>query len=95
MKTTKFNPFNYITDEAEIQAFLNECLHDDDPQTFINALGHLVDKKGVSEVAKLTGLNRESLYKTINGQTKPTWDTVYRLMQALKVDLSVRLLETV
>ena len=95
MKTTKFNPFDYIVDDQEVKLFLDDCLADDDPQTFINALSHLIDKKGVKEVAKITGLNRESMYKTINGQTKPSWDTVYRIMQALNVSMTVNVGEKV
>ena len=34
------------------------------------------------------GLNRESLYKTLNGETSPTWVTMHRLMKALKIDVN-------
>lgn len=63
-KTTPLNPFDYIDTQDEINAFLCECLEDDDPNIFISALGHLVKKHGVTDVAKVTGLGRESLYKT-------------------------------
>ncbi len=89
MKTKPFNPFDYMETQAEIDAYLLECFNDDDPQVFVNALGHLARHYGVSEVAEAAGLNRESLYKIINGKSKPRWETVRRLMKAMHVDLTI------
>lgn len=89
VKTKPFNPFDYMENQEEIDAYLKECFDDDDPQLFINALGHLAKHHGLSEVARVSGLNRESLYKAFNGKAQPKWDTVRRLMKALHVDLTV------
>jgi len=89
IKTKPFNPFDYMETQAEIDAYLLECFNDDNPQLFINALGHLAKHHGMAEIAKASGLNRESLYKTFNGKTQPKWDTVHRLMRVLHVDLTV------
>ena len=89
MKTSKFNAFNYFDTDAEVMDFLNDCYNDDDPQLFITALSHLIEKKGVAEVARLTGLNRESLYKTVKGQTQPSWATVHKILHALKINLTL------
>tara|TARA_R110001606_G_scaffold390602_1_gene557712 strand:+ start:72 stop:356 length:285 start_codon:yes stop_codon:yes gene_type:complete len=83
LKTSDFNPFDYIETQEEVQAFLQECLADDDPNSFIEALGLLVKKHGVTDIALASGLNRESLYKTISGKTKPRFDTIFKIMQAL------------
>ncbi|OPH35620.1 putative addiction module antidote protein [Moraxella lacunata] len=85
MKTTKFNAFDYFESDDEILDYLSDCFNDDDPQLFVTALSHLIEKKGVAEVAKLTGLNRESLYKTVKGRTQPTWATVHKIIHALKI----------
>lgn len=89
VKTKPFNPFDYLETQSEIDAYLLECFQDDDPQLFIAALGHLAKHYGMAEVAKASGLNRESLYKAFNGKTQPKWDTVHRLMKVLHVDLTV------
>lgn len=89
IKTSAFNPFDFMDSDEEIHAFLVECFQDEDPQIFVNALGHLVRKKGMTQVAKITGLSRESLYKTFNGQTQPKWDTIHRIMTGLKINLMV------
>lgn len=88
MKTSKFNPVDYLETEAEISEYLHEAFLDDDPQVFVIALGHLVKHYGVANVASMTGLNRESLYKTLNGDTCPTWATMHRLIKALKIDVN-------
>ncbi|NLO71646.1 MAG: putative addiction module antidote protein [Porphyromonadaceae bacterium] len=82
-KLKDFNPFDYMETQEDIQLFLEECLSDDDPNTFIEALGLLIKKHGVSEIARESGLNRESLYKVINGKSKPQWETVFKVFRAL------------
>ncbi len=87
--TTPFNPFDYMETQEEINAFLRECLEDDDPNVFITALGHLVKRHGVSDVAEETGLSRESLYKTFNGKTQPKWSTVFKVTHAIGLNLAI------
>ncbi len=84
-----FNPFEYFETQEEMNAYLAECFADDNPNVFVSALGHLAKHHGMSEVAKATGLNRESLYKTFSGKVQPKWDTVARVMRALHVDMTV------
>ena len=74
--------------QQEINEFLMDCYQDEDPTTFITALGQLVKLHGVTSVAEQSGLNRESMYKTFNGKTQPKWDTVVRVMKTLHVNLS-------
>ncbi len=89
VKTKHFNPFDYLETQEEINEYLSECFKEDDPQLFINALGHLARHHGMTDVAKESGLNRESLYKVFNGKTQPKWDTIHRLMKVLHVSLTV------
>ena len=87
--TRPFNPFDYLQSREEMADYLRACLREDDPQVFINALGHLARHQGVSEVARAAGLKRESLYRVFNGRSQPRWDTVVRLLRALDIDLTV------
>jgi len=89
IRTTSFNPVEYLKGDAEIADYLTVAYQDDDPTVFIVALGHVPRHKGIAQLAKETGLNRESLYKTFNGKVQPKWDTVHRLLKALKVDLDI------
>lgn len=82
-----FNPVTYLTQE-ETEAVLREAFNDEDPQVFVIALSQVVRHHGVADVAEGAGLNRESLYKMLSGKTRPTWDTVHRLLRALNIHLA-------
>ncbi|WP_435236079.1 addiction module antidote protein [Psychromonas sp. PT13] len=88
-KTSPFNPFDYMDTQDEINDFLRECLEDDDPNVFVSALGHLVKSHGVTDVAKVAGVSRESLYKTFNGKTQPKWSTIFKVSHAIGLHLAV------
>jgi probable addiction module antidote protein len=88
-KTSPFNPFDYMESQEEINDFLRECLEDDDPAVFVSALGHLVKKHGVTDVSEVTGLSRESLYKTFNGKTQPKWSTIFKVTHAIGLNLAI------
>ena len=75
--------------KREINTYLAICFKDENPNIFINALGNLIKKHGVSDVAQAIGVNRESLYKSFNGKTVPRWDTVRNIMNLLHVDVTV------
>ena len=88
-KLTEYNPFDYLLDEDEVAQYLTDAYEDNDPAVFVVALGHAIKHKGVAQVAEAAGLNRESLYKVINGKVQPKWDTIHRLLHVLGVHLSV------
>lgn len=88
-KLAEYNPFDHLLSEDELSQYLTDAYEDADPAVFVVALGHAIKRKGVAKVADAAGLNRESLYKVINGQVQPKWDTIHRLMHALDVHLSV------
>ena len=89
-ETTPYNPFDYLENQTEIDAYLAEAFENEDPQVFLVALGFLARKKGMAEVAKLTGVNRESLYKSLSGDGNPAYVTVAKVAKALGVRLGAR-----
>jgi len=82
-----YNPVEFFQNEEEVVSYLNDAYSDDDPSVFLVALGHIAKAKGMANLAKITGLNRESLYKALSGETQPRWDTVQRVMKGLKIKL--------
>ena len=89
MKTTVFDAAEYLDSPEVIAAYLQECMADDDPRVFIIALGNVARAKGMSDLAKATGLGRQSLYKAFSGETQPKFETVQKVMKALDVRLAV------
>jgi len=88
-KTAPYNPFDYLEGQNEIDAYLAEAFADEDPRVFLVALGFLAKKKGMSEVAKRAGVNRESLYKSLAEDGNPRFDTIMKVMKALGCGLAV------
>ena len=89
IEATPFNPVDFLENDAEIAVYLTEAYQDENSTVFIVALGHVVKHKGLAQLAEETGLNRESLYKTFNGKVQPKWDTVHRLLKAMKVEFAI------
>lgn len=79
-----YNPVEFFQNEEELVSYLNDAYLDEDPSVFLVALGHIAKARGMSNLAKVTGLNRESLYKALSGDTQPRWDTVQRVIKGLK-----------
>ena len=88
VKLTECNPVDFLQG-SEIVEYLAEAFKDEEPTVFIVALGHVAKKKGISNIAKKMGVSRTSLYKTLNGELKPRWETVHKLLNTLGVTLQV------
>ena len=84
-ETTLYNPFDYLESPEEIDAYLAAAFLDEDPRVFLVALGFLARKRGMGEVAKLAGVNRESLYKSLSGEGNPGYATIARVIRALNL----------
>ncbi len=82
-----WNPFDYLKTTEEINEYLADVFLDDDPRLFLIALGHLARKKGMSEVARAAGVNRESLYKSLSGEGNPGYTTIARVVRALGITM--------
>ena len=89
IKTSSYNPLDYLETKEEINEYLNNAFMDDDPQIFLIALGHLAKKQGMTKIARATGLNRESLYKSLSGEGNPKFTTISKVTRALGCKLRV------
>ncbi len=87
IKLSEYNPLDFLQNDSEVAAYLNDAYLDADPRVFLIALGHIAKAKGMSYVAEKSGLNRESLYKALSGNTQPRWDTVQRVMKSLDIHI--------
>ncbi|RUV70494.1 putative addiction module antidote protein [Mesorhizobium sp. M5C.F.Cr.IN.023.01.1.1] len=86
---TEFDVSDYLDNDEMIAEFLAASLEDGNPDVFIAALGHVAKARGMTEIAKDSGLGRESLYKALKSGSKLRYDTVQRVLSALGVRLTV------
>lgn len=96
-KTTKLSrkllPFDaarYLTDDAAVVEYMNAVLETGDSDLLLMALGDVARARGMAQVAKDTGLGRESLYKALAPGAKPRFDTVLKVARALGLKLTAQ-----
>ena len=85
IQTNRFDIVKYLDSDEAIAAYLTEIAETGDSNDFIVALGDVARAKGIAEIAQKTGLARESIYKALTNGSKPRFDTVMRIMQALNL----------
>ncbi len=88
-KTTLFDSAVYLDSREAIGAYLEEAMETDDPAFIAHALGQVARARGMAEIAKKSGLSRESLYKALSVGGNPEFGTVLKVMHALGLELSI------
>jgi probable addiction module antidote protein len=86
-KTAPFDAADYLDNDEVVAEYLNAALEDPNPDVFLVAVADIARARGMSQLAKDTGLGRESLYKALAPGAKPRYDTVLKLVRALGVQL--------
>lgn len=89
MKTSPFDVAEYLDDEADIAAYLQAVLEENDPVLLRLALGDIAKARGMSEIARQAGVNRQSLYKSLSEDGNPAYDTIQKVIAALGLKLTV------
>ena len=83
-----FAAVDYLDDEQTIAEYLAAALEDPNPDVFLTAVRDVARARGMTQLAKDSGLGRESLYKALSPGAKPRYDTVLKLVHALGIKLS-------
>jgi probable addiction module antidote protein len=89
-KLLAFDATRYLTDDAAVAEYMTAVLETGDADLLLMALGDVARARGMAQVAKDTGLGRESLYKALAPGAKPRFDTVLKVARALGVKLTAR-----
>ena len=88
-KTTPYDVVDYLTTPEDCAAYLDACIAESqgDPAFIARAIGDIARAKGMSELARATGMGRESLYKALSGQRNPEFGTILKVLKALGLEL--------
>lgn len=89
IKTTRYDVAEHLRTPEEMAAYLEACLEDNpnDAAFIAKALGDIARAKGMTHVARHSGLSRESLYKALSGKCSPTLETILKVINALGLRL--------
>ena len=90
---TELRPFDaatYLATEEHILYYLEAAMEGNDPKHIASALGDVARSKGMSEIARKTGLGRQALYNALSENGNPTLETLVGVLNALGLQLTVQ-----
>lgn len=86
-KVSEFELSDYLDSDEMIREYITQVLDDGDTKELLRALSHIAKAKGMSEVAQKAGVGRESLYKSLDENAKPRFETIMKIMKSLGIKL--------
>jgi probable addiction module antidote protein len=88
---TRFDAAEHLKTPQEMVTYLDACFDEDagDGVLIRAALNDIARARGMTQVARDTGLGRESLYKALGSQGNPEFATIIKVMKALGLKLHV------
>lgn len=82
-----FDAAEYLDSEEAVAAYLTTVLEENDAALLAAALGDIARARGMTSVARDSGITREALYKALRPGSEPRFDTINRVCAALGVRL--------
>jgi probable addiction module antidote protein len=86
-QTLPWDVAEHLETEEDMAAYLEAALEEGDPKLVAVALGDIARAKGMAQIARETGLGRESLYKALSSEGNPEFATVLKVVRALGLRL--------
>ncbi|MBI3714100.1 MAG: putative addiction module antidote protein [Burkholderiales bacterium] len=83
----EFDLAEQLKDEEDIAAYLTLVIEEGDISELAHALGVAARARGMSDIAKASGITREALYRALRPDASPRFDTISRVCTALGVRL--------
>ena len=90
LKVLPFDPAEHLETEEDILLYLEAAMEGNDPKHIASALGDVARSKGMSEIARKTGLGRQALYGSLSENGNPTLDTLTAVLEVLGLELTVQ-----
>lgn len=97
-KTLKrWDSAEHLQTEEDIKLYLEACFEEagDDAAFIAKALGNVAKARSMTQLAKDTGLGRESLYKALSGEGNPSFGTILKVVNALGLKLHIDVMEKI
>jgi probable addiction module antidote protein len=83
VKTTIWDPVEYLQTNEEITAYLDDVFSTNDTQLIIAAIGDVARAKGMAKIAEEIQCGRESLYKSLSQDGNPSFETIVKVLSSL------------
>ncbi len=89
-RTYEYDPAAALESDEAIAAFMADAFETGDAAYIARALGVVARAKGMSQIARETGLSREQLYRSFSDRGNPTLRTTLAVARALGLDLTAK-----
>ena len=90
MNNYKFAEHIDTNSQQEISKYLQDFFNSDGIEGFIDALGHITRRKGMTEIANKAGVNRQNLYRALKKGSRPDFITINKVVNAVGCKLEIR-----
>lgn len=89
IKLREFDPVRYLETDEQIRIYLADAMESGNIEEIGDALGVVARAKGMSDLARKTGMSRQALYKALSGDGNPEFTTIAKVADALGYKLSL------
>jgi probable addiction module antidote protein len=89
VETKKWDITEHLDSDERVALFLEAVFEDGDPATISAAIGDVARARGMSQVAKDSGLSRENLYRALSEDGNPEFATILKVIRAIGYDLTI------
>lgn len=79
-KLLPWDPAEHLETEEDMALYLEAALEDGEPSLIAAALGDIARARGMTQLARDTGLGRESLYKALSPNGNPEFSTILKVV---------------
>jgi len=88
-EVSSFDPTQFLGNpEARVELLLN-ALESGNAQNIASALGTIARARGMTQVARASGVNRVALYRALSSEGDPKLSTFLAVLKALGLRLSL------
>jgi probable addiction module antidote protein len=84
---SEFDLAEFLESDEDVAMYLTSVLEEKDGAELTHALGVIARARGMTEIARASGLTREALYKALRPSSQPRFETIVRVCNALGVKL--------
>jgi probable addiction module antidote protein len=88
-RTKRLDPLEYRDNPTAIAQYLTEAFAKNDLRLALEALKAVLQAQNVTALSEVTGLRRDSLYRTLRGKADPLFSRILTLFAGLDVRFAV------
>lgn len=89
IKTRAFDASRHLDTQEGVEAFIQDAFETGDAGEIADAFGVVARAFGMTGIAQRAGISRQALYKALDRDSHPEFDTIMRVAGALGLTLKV------